>query len=61
MAAILQMTFFKGIFSYENMWSLIKISTMYVPGGSTENKATLVKVMAWRRTCDKPESEPMVV
>ena len=38
----------------------IQISLKFVPKGPIENKSVLVKVMAWRRTGDKPLSEPML-
>ena len=55
MAAILQMT-------VSDAFCLISIgiSLKSVPEGPIDNKAALVQVMAWRRTGDKPLSEPML-
>ena len=39
---------------------LIRISLNFVPDGPIDNKLALVQVMAWRRTGDKPLSEPML-
>ena len=50
---------FKIIFVKENIWILIKISQKFVPRSPIDNKSTLVQVMAWRRTGDKPEPEQM--
>ena len=52
---------FKCSFLTENFWILNEISPKYVPYGLTDNMATLVKIMAWRRTCDNPLSESMLV
>ena len=38
----------------------IKISLKFVPKGRIDNNPALVLVMAWRRTSDKPLSEPML-
>ena len=51
---------FKWIF-YENVWILIKISLKFVPKGPINNIPALVQIMAWRRSGDKPLSEPMMV
>ena len=37
----------------------IQISLKFVPKGPIDNKSALGQVMAWRRTGDKPLSEPM--
>ena len=37
------------------------MSLKYVPEGLIDNMATLVQIMAWRRTSDKPLSEVMMV
>ena len=50
---------FKWIFFNENVWISINISLKFVPRGPINNIPTLVQVMAWRRTGDKPLSEPM--
>ena len=52
---------YKGIFLNENLWISIKISLKFVPKGSINNIPTLVQIMAWRRSGDKPLSEPMIV
>ena len=52
---------FKGIFSNENVWILIKISLKFVPKGPINNIPALVQKMAWRRPGDKPLSEAMMV
>ena len=51
---------FKCIFLNENAWISLKISLKFVPNGSINNIPTLVQIMAWRRTGDKPLSEPMM-
>ena len=45
----------------ENFWIWNKMSLKYVPEGLIDNMATLVQIMAWRRTSDKPLSEVMMV
>ena len=52
---------FKCIFLYDNFWILIEISVKYVPYGLIDNIAALVQIMTWRRTGDKPLSEPMLI
>ena len=52
---------FKCIFFNENVWISIKISLKFVPKGPIKNIPALVQIMAWRRSGDKPLSEPMVV
>ena len=52
---------FKCIFLNENVWISIKISLKFVPKGPINNIPALVQIMAWRRSGDKPLSEPMVV
>ena len=59
MAAILADDIFRCIFVNEKFCILIKISLKIVPKGLIDNNAALVHVMAWRRTGDKPLSEPM--
>ena len=48
-------------FLNENAWIPIKISLTFVPKGPINNIPALVQIMAWRRTSDKPLSEPMMV
>ena len=52
---------FKPIFLNENIRLLIKISLKFVPKLPINNIPTLVQVMAWRRSGDKPLSESMMV
>ena len=52
---------FKWIFLNENVWIPIKISLKFVPKGPSNNIPALVQIMAWRRSGDKPSSEPMMV
>ena len=51
---------FKCNFLNENVWIPIKISRKFVPKGPINNIPTLVQVIAWRRSGDKPLSEPMM-
>ena len=51
---------FKRIFLNENVRILLKISLKFVPKGPINNIPALVQMMAWRRTGDKPLSEPMM-
>ena len=51
---------FKCNFLNENVWIPIKIWLKFVPKGLINNIAALVQIMAWRRTGDKPLSEPMM-
>ena len=60
MAATLADDIFKCNFVNENVLISMKISLNFVPMGPTDNASSLVQVMAWRRTGDKPLSEPMV-
>ena len=60
MAAILADNKFKCIFLNEKYRISIRISLKFVPKGPIDNKPALVQVMAWRRTGDKPLSEPML-
>ena len=60
MAVILAEDIFKCIFLNENVKISIKISLKFVPNGPIDNKSALVQVMDWRRTGDKPLSEPML-
>ena len=52
---------FKCIFLNENVSIAIKISLRFVPKGPINNIPALVQIMAWRRSGDKPLSEPMMV
>ena len=52
---------FKHIFLNENVRIFIKISLNFVPKGPINNNPALVQIMAWRRSGDKPLSEPMMV
>ena len=52
---------FKRIFFNENIWIPIKISLKFVPKGPINNIPSLVQIMAWRRSGDKPLSETMMV
>ena len=60
MAANLADDIFKLIFLNENDRIPIQISLKFVPRDPIDNKPALVQVMAWRRTGDKPLSEPMM-
>ena len=51
----------KPIFFNENVWISIQISLKFVPKGPINNIPALVQIMAWRRSGDKPLSEPMMV
>ena len=51
---------FKYIFVNENVWIPVKISLKYVPKGPINNIPALVEITAWRRSGDKPLSEPMM-
>ena len=52
---------FKCIFLNENVRISIKISLKFVTKGPIYNNPELVQIMAWRRSGDKPLSEPMMV
>ena len=52
---------FRCIFLNENVRISIKISLKFVPKGPINNIPSLVQIMAWRRSGDKPLSEPMMV
>ena len=52
---------FKRIFMNENVRISINISLKLVPKGLINNIPALVKIMAWRRSGDKPLSELMLV
>ena len=50
----------KWIFLNENVWISNKISLKFVPKVPINNIPTLVQIMAWRRSGDKPLSDPMM-
>ena len=52
---------FKYIFLNERVSIAIKILLKFVPNGPINNIPALVQIMAWRRSGDKPLSEPMMV
>ena len=52
---------FKCIFLNENVWISLKISLKFVPKDPINNIPALVQILAWRRSGDKPLSEPMMV
>ena len=60
MAATFADDIFKCIFMDEKFCMAIIISLKFFPKGPNDNKAALVQIMAWRRTGDKPLSEPML-
>ena len=51
----------KCVFFNENAWIWLKISLKFVPMVRINNIPALVQLMAWRRSGDKPLSEPMMV
>ena len=52
---------FNCIFLNENVWISLKISLKFVPTVQINNIPALVQIIAWRRSGDKPLSEPMVI
>ena len=60
MAVILADDTFKCIFLNENDRIPIQILLKFVPRSPIDNKPVLGQVKAWRRTGDKPLSEPML-
>ena len=52
---------FKRICFNETVWISIKFSLKFVPKGLINNIPALVRIMAWRRSGDKPLRELMVV
>ena len=52
---------FTCIFFNENCCISIKFSLKYVRKGPIDNNPALVQIMAWRRSGDRPLSEPMMV
>ena len=61
MAAIFPTTFSNGIFLNGDACILTKIPLKFIPKDPINNIPSLVQIMAWRRTGDKPLCEPMVV
>ena len=51
---------FKWNFLNDNVWIPIKISLKFVPKVRINNIPALVQIMVWRRSGDKPLSEPMI-
>ena len=45
----------------EKFWIFIKISLKVVPMDPINNKSALIQIMAWRRSGDKPQCEPMMI
>ena len=60
MAAILADNIFEWIFWNENGRIPIQISLNFVSESPIDNNPSLVQIMAWHRTGDKPLSEPML-
>ena len=52
---------FERIFFEENVRISIKISLNFAPKSPIDNIPALFQIMAWRRSGDKPSSEPMMV
>ena len=52
---------FTCIFFNENCCILTEFLLKYVRKGPIDNNPALVQIMAWRRSGDKPLSEPMIV
>ena len=52
---------FTCIFFNENCCILIKFSLKYARKGPIDNNPPLVQIMAWRRSDDKPLSEPIMI
>ena len=51
---------YKCIFLNETLWILIKISLKFLPYGPVDKKSTLVQVMAWCWTGNKPLPQPVL-
>ena len=51
---------FNLVFMNEKFCVSIRILLKFVPKGLIDNKSVLVRVMAWRRTGDKPLPEPLL-
>ena len=52
---------FKRIFLNKNVRISIKTSLKFVPKGTIDNIPVWVQMMVWRKSGDKPSSEPMMV
>ena len=52
---------FTCILFNENCCILIKFSLKYVHKAPIDNNTALVQIMAWRRSGEKPLSEPMMI
>ena len=52
---------FKWIYFNKNIWIVNTISLKFVPMSPINNKSSLVQVMTWRLTGNKPLSEPTVL
>ena len=52
---------FKCIFLNDNVWISLNISPKFVPKGPINNIPALVQIIVWRRSGNKPLSEPMIV
>ena len=61
MAAIFADDIFKCILLNENDKIRIQISLKLVPGSPIDNNPSLVQVMGWRLTGDKPLPEPVLI
>ena len=62
MAAVPQTTLLNTFcWKKKNVRISIEISLKFVPKGPINNIPALVQIMAWRRSGDKPLSEPMMV
>ena len=55
------LTTISNAFFKENLQISIKISLKFVPQCPNNNIPALCQIMAWRRPCAKPLSEPMMV
>ena len=51
---------YRWIYLNDNVWISIKISLMFVAKVPINNIPALVQMMAWRRSGDKPLSEPVM-
>ena len=60
MAATLSQQFQILIYANEKFCILMKIELKFVAMGPIDNNPALIQIMAWRRTGDKPLSEPML-
>ena len=54
-------TILNWIFMDENIWISTEMSLKFVPMGQINNSQSLVQILAWRRSGDKPLSETMMV